>query len=122
MPLGILLILLGWLGASHTPFAFEQTPYLISGGILGLALTISGGFVYFAYWQTVRIRESRQQAEDLSAAVGRPEGLLPGGAGRPGLRAGKSASGSLVAAPNGAVFQPPECAHVAGPRHLHNVH
>src|SRR5689334_533477 len=64
MPLGVLLILLGWLGASHTPFPFEQTPYLISGGILGLALVIGGGFVYFAYWQTIRVRESRQQTQE----------------------------------------------------------
>jgi hypothetical protein len=80
MPLGVLLIILGWLGASHTPLQFEQTPYLISGGILGLALVVGGGFVYFAYWQTLRVRESREQSRELLAALGRVEGLLASGA------------------------------------------
>src|SRR3954452_16639862 len=79
MPLGVLLILLGWVGASHTPFQFEQTPYLISGGILGLALTIAGGFVYFAYWQTLRVRESREQAQEIVSALARVEALLASG-------------------------------------------
>ena len=48
MPVGIVLILLGWAGASRTPFAWEQTDYLISGGILGLALVFAGGFLGLA--------------------------------------------------------------------------
>src|SRR3954453_1841770 len=53
LPLGVLLILLGWLGASRTILPFEQIPYLVSGGLLGIAFVIIGGFVYFASWQTV---------------------------------------------------------------------
>jgi hypothetical protein len=112
MPLGVLLILLGWLGASRTPFSFEQTPYLISGGILGLALVVSGGFVYFAYWQTIRIRESREQALDLSAALARLEGLLASGATTTdGTRAPVTAG--FVATPNGSIFHRPDCTVVA---------
>ena len=40
--LGLGLILLGWFGASGSAREFEQIPYLISGGILGLALVILG--------------------------------------------------------------------------------
>ena len=69
VPLGILLVVLGWLGASRTPFVFEQVPYLISGGLLGVALVFGGGFVYFAYWQTRAIREARAQHDELVAAV-----------------------------------------------------
>ncbi|HWL65120.1 MAG TPA: hypothetical protein VNP73_04015, partial [Actinomycetota bacterium] len=35
---GVAAIGLAWWGASHTPFVFEQIPYLISGGLLGLGL------------------------------------------------------------------------------------
>jgi hypothetical protein len=126
MPLGVLLILLGWVGVSHTPLPFEQNSYLISGGILGLALVFSGGFVYFAYWQTVRIRESREQTTQLTEALARLETLLTAGA---GVSAGTSSRGargaatgaSFVATPNGSIFHRPECTVVAGRDDLSSV-
>lgn len=120
MPLGILLIILGWVGASHTPFSFEQTPYLISGGILGLALVISGGFVYFAYWQTLRVRESREQAEAVTAALARLESLLASGATTTGNPASGVTAG-FVATPNGSIFHRPDCTVVAGRTDLTSV-
>ena len=114
MPLGVVFILLGWLGASRTPLAFEQNDYLISGGVLGLALVISGGFVYFAYWQTVRIRESRQQAADLSGAVARLEALVAaGGLAAGGGGAAGSAAQTFVATANGSIYHRPDCQVVA---------
>src|SRR4051812_14045927 len=62
LPLGLTLILLGWYGASHTTLQFEQTPYLISGGLLGLALVVAGGFIYFGYWIMRLAREMRAQS------------------------------------------------------------
>jgi hypothetical protein len=117
MPLGVLLIVLGWAGASRTPLPFEQTSYLISGGILGLGLVIAGGFVYFGYWQTVRIRESRVQSAELNDAMNRLETLLAGGAmvAIPEAAAGGSASRSkqkFVATANGSIFHRPDCAVV----------
>jgi hypothetical protein len=50
--LGLAMVVLGYLGASHTIYVFEQIPYLISGGILGGCLVIAGGFCYFAFWLT----------------------------------------------------------------------
>src|SRR6185312_252045 len=47
MPLGLLAIGLGWYGAAHTPYTFEQVAYLVSGGIGGLAMTTLGGFLFF---------------------------------------------------------------------------
>jgi multisubunit Na+/H+ antiporter MnhG subunit len=115
MPLGVLFILLGWLGASRTPLPFEQNDYLISGGILGLALVFAGGFVYFAYWQTVRIRESREQARELTAALGRVEALLTGGTVSVGGEiAGVSRPGTFVATPAGSIFHRADCTVVAG--------
>ncbi|HWW52257.1 MAG TPA: hypothetical protein VNY84_00700 [Acidimicrobiales bacterium] len=76
IPLGALFILLGWYGASHTPNLFEQVPYLISGGLLGVALVAAGGFFYFGYWLTKQVYESRSQNEQLVAALNRIEGQL----------------------------------------------
>lgn len=110
MPLGVLLIVLGWAGASRTPFGFEQTPYLISGGILGLGLVVAGGFVYFGYWQTVRIRESRQQSLDLNAALARLETLMSS----VGSVDGTVTGAAYVATPSGSIFHRPDCTIVAG--------
>ncbi|MBV8980984.1 MAG: hypothetical protein JO086_08810, partial [Acidimicrobiia bacterium] len=52
VPLGIALIILAWYGASHKALIIQQFPYLISGGVLGLGLMISGGLAYFGYWVT----------------------------------------------------------------------
>jgi multisubunit Na+/H+ antiporter MnhG subunit len=114
MPLGVLFILLGWVGVSHTPLPFEQNSYLISGGILGLALVFAGGFVYFAYWQTVRIRESREQTTQLTEALARVEALLTAG-GAPGATSarGSAAKAGFVATPNGSIFHRPDCSVVA---------
>jgi hypothetical protein len=83
LPLGLFVILLGWMGAAHTALVFEQVPYLLSGGLLGLGLVIIGGFVYFAYWQSLLVRESREYYErtrehdaQLLAALGRIESAL----------------------------------------------
>src|SRR3954451_19126182 len=107
MPLGVVLIVLGWIGASRTPLPFEQNDYLISGGVLGLALVIAGGFVYFGYWQTVRVRESREQARELTAALGRVEALLRSGDSVTG--GGTATVGSFVATASGSIFHRPDC-------------
>jgi len=60
MTAGIALILLGWVGAAHTTVLEEQVPYVISGGLLGVALTIAGALCFFSHWVTVLIREARQ--------------------------------------------------------------
>ena len=61
LPLGIALILLGWSGAAHTGHLYEQMDYLISGGLLGVALALTGGFMYFGYWLSRQLNESRRQ-------------------------------------------------------------
>jgi hypothetical protein len=120
MPLGIVLILLGWAGASRTPLPFEQNDYMISGGMLGLALTIAGGFTYFAYWQTLRIRESRVQASELTSAIGRLEALLAGGA-TVGVGGGIASAKSFVVTASGSIFHRPDCPAVAGRADLTSV-
>lgn len=50
MPLGVLVVLIGWYGSAHTNYAYDQFPYLISGGLLGVVLSQLGGFLYFGAW------------------------------------------------------------------------
>jgi hypothetical protein len=59
MTLGISIILVGWSGAANSTIIEEQVPYLISGGLLGLALTTVGALTLFSHWLTVSIREAR---------------------------------------------------------------
>lgn len=64
MPAGVALVVAGWFGASHTTRLFEEVPYLISGGILGLAVVVLGCAFYFGYWQT-RIVDQQRDVLDV---------------------------------------------------------
>jgi len=127
MPLGVLFIILGWVGASRTALPFEQNDYLISGGILGLALTFAGGFVYFGYWQTIRIRESRTQARELADGLARLEALLAGGTvavegnGSGRAVAANTPGQSFVATPSGTIYHRADCPAVNGRDDLKRV-
>jgi hypothetical protein len=59
MAAGIIVIVLGWVGAANSVLIEEQVPYLISGGILGLALAVIGALTLFTHWLTVSIRDAR---------------------------------------------------------------
>jgi hypothetical protein len=48
-PLGLVVVVIGWYGAAHSPFLFQQVPYLISGLGIGLGLVFLGSFFYFAH-------------------------------------------------------------------------
>jgi hypothetical protein len=58
--LGVVLIVLGWYGSAQTTLPFEQMPYLLSGGILGLALVVGGGLLYVCAWLTRLVRDNQQ--------------------------------------------------------------
>lgn len=69
MTSGFLAIVLGWVGASGSIRAQEQIPYLISGGLLGVALAIVGALTLFTHWLTVLVRDNRLQHQELLEAV-----------------------------------------------------
>jgi hypothetical protein len=128
--LGLVAIIVGWYGAANTGFSFEQTPYLISGGVLGLALCFLGGFVYFAYWVTRLVRESRTQAERAAELLDQIVTTLGDGAavrngGRNGGRSRRQPStgttDSFVATKTGTLFHRPDCTVVAGRDKLRRV-
>jgi hypothetical protein len=81
-PLGVVGVLVGWYGASHTPYLFEQVPYLISGGLFGLALVFLGSFMYFAHWLTELVKEHRAQSQAILAALERLQDEVAGTASR----------------------------------------
>ncbi len=100
-PLGLVLIILGWAGAAGTPFVFEQIPYVISGGFLGVALVFLGGFVYFTYWQTRSVRETREHQRQLLDALDHIAALLAADA--------PEVSTRLVSTEKGAMFHRADC-------------
>jgi len=77
-PLGVVFILLGWYGAAHTGRTYAQIDYLISGGLLGVGLTAAGGFMYFGYWLSRQLGESRRQSALTLQAFERLERALEG--------------------------------------------
>ena len=61
MPTGIIVILLGYYGVANAVFDFDRDAYAYSGGFLGLALTFTGGFLYFGAW-LARIADDNRAA------------------------------------------------------------
>jgi hypothetical protein len=49
MPVGLVVVVLGYLGASGTNDFSSQVPYLLSGGVLGLGLTVVGAALFLRY-------------------------------------------------------------------------
>lgn len=120
LPLGLLLVLIAWFGTSGTPLVFEQVPYVVSGGLLGLGLVVTGGFVYFSYWQTLLVRDGRaSQAHlsELTAAVLRIEALLAASQQGPaGARADR-----FVMTAKGTMLHRPDCPSVVGSSSVREV-
>ena len=132
LPSGLIVIVLGWYGASHTSYDFEQTPYLISGGLLGAGMTVAGGFLYFGYWLTRLVQEGRRQRVELSELLVRLDnrmavlegvatGTLPGAARHSNVANGSAAPAGLVATATGTLVHRADCPLVAGKTDLQPV-
>jgi len=131
-PLGLIVVLLGWWGASQTPFVFEQVPYLISGGLLGLGLVFLGAFFYFTHWLTQLVKEHRTQSAAVVDALQRLQDQIlrlgdgqlgPGGSVAPASAhlADEGAAVVLVATAHGTMAHRPDCVVVAGKDDLRRV-
>ena len=62
---GLLLLLLGWLGVRDKAYPAEQIPYLVSGGLLGLFATGIGAML----WVSADLRDEWRKLDDLERAV-----------------------------------------------------
>lgn len=65
--LGFVVMLLGWFGAARTSREIEQIPYLISGGIVGLALVVLGGLLLLSTFWVAVLRKLNEEAEGRAA-------------------------------------------------------
>ena len=127
-PLGLVVVVIGWYGAAHSPFLFQQVPYLISGLGIGLGLVFLGSFFYFAHWITELVKESRAQSAAMIEAIGRLEETVRQQAGAERLAAASAAepvtvstNGNLVATGKGTMAHRPDCVVVAGKNGLRPV-
>ena len=73
---GFVCILLGWYGAANSPYLYEEVPYVISGGLLGVALVIGGGVLVRSAWTMRQIEEERRNALAIVRSVDRLERIL----------------------------------------------
>ena len=129
VPLGVLVMVLGWYGASNTGYLFEQIPYVISGGLIGLGLVVVGSFAYFAYWLTRMFHQQREQADRTVTVLERLEAKLSelpaasAGAGPSSSSSARSRNGGarFVATASGTMFHLPDCSVVTNRPKLRKV-
>lgn len=113
VPAGVIVILFGWYGAAHTPYVFEQVPYLISGGLLGVGMVVGGGLLFFGSW-IARLEEDTPDIDDLVAAVDRLRtDLVAGGGAVLGSATTNGAGQHFVATPTGTMIHRPDCSVVS---------
>ncbi len=128
LPLGIAFILLAWSGAAHGRVDQQQIPYVVSGGLGGLAVVMIGCFFYWAHWlyriydqadlhHQESLREQREMMRELIEALAsgaRPAAGTTGqqeaaGGGASGMREGRV----FVATASGSNFHTSGCPMVA---------
>jgi len=123
-------VLFGWYGAAHSPYLYEQIPYVASGGFLGLGLVFLGAFFYFAHWTTEMVKEHRRHTASMIEALARLEETIKQQAGASRLAdasqagptsSGNGAAGDLVATSKGTMAHRPDCVVVAGKADLRRV-
>src|SRR4051794_41187687 len=69
LPGGLVVIGLGWYGTAHTAYEYNQNAYLMSGGILGLGITLVGGFLYFGSWLARMALDQKESQQQISEAL-----------------------------------------------------
>jgi hypothetical protein len=110
---GFVLIFLGWNGTASNDDVPAQMPYLISGGIAGLALVVLGaGLLVANSLRTDRV-ELRAAIDELRGAVERAPAA---GAGAPaaGRLAGTANADSEIVLAGSASYHRPGCSVIEG--------
>ena len=77
--IGLVVIGLGWWGASGTKYVYQEIPYIISGGIFGVALVLIGAALFARYsvarllrfWLARLVAEEQLQADRVVEAIER---------------------------------------------------
>lgn len=63
--LGAILLLVGWIGVSGTPFLAEQAPYILSGGVGGVFMLGVGATL----WISADLRDEWRKLDRIEAAL-----------------------------------------------------
>jgi hypothetical protein len=123
LPIGLTFILMGWAGAASTGYVFEQIPYLISGGFIGLGLLFAAGSLYLASWISRSSAWNRHQTGLLLDALAELKrvGAVGGSAFAPPGSVNGAGATRLVATPRGSMFHLPDCPIVANRDDLREV-
>jgi hypothetical protein len=129
LPVGVVLVVLGWWGAARTPFVFEQIPYMISGGLLGVGLLTAGGLLYVGSWLSKLAEVQRDEGEktrDMLSGMRDDLRMLPHamGGSMDGNGSGRSIftpRPNLVATRTGSMYHVEGCSVVAGRNDLREV-
>jgi hypothetical protein len=110
--LGAIAIFFGWFGVSGQSLTAKQLPYLVSGGLAGIALIVIGA-VFLATdnirRQVGRLDGMERKVDDLYALLV----LDPPPAPETAEPAAAADSATFVALPNGSTYHRPDCALVA---------
>jgi hypothetical protein len=123
LALGAIAIFLGWFGVSGQSLTAKQLPYLVSGGLAGLALIVVGA-VFLAtdnlHRQIARLEGVERKVDDLYALLvlePAPSAAAPTSSASspspPPAATAPDLSG-IVALPTGTTFHRPTCALVRG--------
>ena len=65
---GLNFMIFGWIGAANTVRQIEQIPYLISGGLIGLALVFLGGLLLASTFWIMVVRKLTAESEARTQA------------------------------------------------------
>jgi hypothetical protein len=76
--LGLIVIWIGWWGASGTKYVYQEIPYIISGGIFGVALVLIGAALFARYsvarllrfWLARLVAEQQIQTDRVVNVIG----------------------------------------------------
>jgi hypothetical protein len=125
--LGFLVILIGYLGISREALVAKQLPYLISGGIGGLAL-VGFGAMLVGTEDLKRTHERIDQLEDLvadlhSALLNRPDAPVLSSNGDSGSSqaADSTSDVTLMALPSGQSYHRADCSMIEGKREAKSI-
>ena len=74
---GLIAVGLGWWGASGTKYVYQELPYVISGGIFGVALVVLGSVLFarysvarlLRYWLARLVADQQVQTDRLVDAI-----------------------------------------------------
>lgn len=115
--LGALSLFLGWYGVSGEALTAKQLPYLVSGGLTGIALIVIAG-VFLATddvrRQLGRVEDLERKLDDLFRLFVDDLRAMDAGEDAPTATTTAATASGLVALPGGTSYHRSDCALVAG--------